>query len=293
MQKYLQSIDRQIAHHQGENIFLDQPGLFQFMQTTLDAIPGLDQLDETTEKLLVDYATDKALEAFCRQNQYYSFDTQAKAELRSIYAALFKRLRDRSEPAEALARDHYQRLRSWLSRTNPFAEQLYRNAEAELDPVACAEYSATLQMDLLRIDPDTLLPPVLDIGCGQEGRLVRFLNEQGIEAFGFDRFRFSTAHLVAADWLEYDYGVEKWGTIISNLAFSNHFIHHNLRPDGNYIAYGNTYMRILNALRPGGTFHYAPDLPFIEKYLNNRQFAVAKYPLAGVAAMTTMVKRLL
>ena len=81
----------------------------------------------------------------------------------------------------------------------------------------------------------------------------------------------------ATDWLEYDYGEEKWGTIISNLSFSNHFNHHNLRENGNYIEYGKTYMNILYSLKIDGSFHYAPDLPFIEKYLDGNQFELKKF----------------
>lgn len=62
--------------------------------------------------------------------------------------------------------------------------------------------------------------------------------------------------------------MKKWGTIVSNLGFSNHFNHHNLREDGNFIKYAKTYMNILYSLKPGECFHYAPDLPFIEKYLD-------------------------
>jgi len=76
------------------------------------------------------------------------------------------------------------------------------------------------------------------------------------------------------------------------MGFSNHFKHHHLREDGNYIEYGSTFMNILNSLKVGGCFHYAPDLPFIEKYLDNSQFDLTKYEIQGYDFMTTIIKRL-
>ena len=116
----------------------------------------------------------------------------------------------------------------------------------------------------------------MDIGCGKQGRLMKFLKNNGIEVYGIDRFFFADNNVINSDWLEYDYGIEKWGTIVSNLGFSNHFKHHNLRQDGNIIEYGKKYMEILRSLKIGGRFHYAPGLPFIEEYLDNTQFRIEK-----------------
>jgi len=91
--------------------------------------------------------------------------------------------------------------------------------------------------------------------------------------------------------LKYDYGNEKWGTIVSNLGFSNHFLHHNSREDGNHIGYGKTYMNILKSLKAGGCFHYAPDLSFIEKYLDNKQFDLRKYDINEYHFRTSIIKR--
>ena len=74
--------------------------------------------------------------------------------------------------------------------------------------------------------------------------------------------------------------------------FSNHFNHHNLREDGNYIGYGRTYMNILNSLKVDGCFHYAPDLPFIEKYLDNNQFDLRKYEINEFDFKTTVIRKM-
>ena len=169
---------------------------------------------------------------------------------------------------------------------------MYQNGNEYLSPVACSEYSPALQIEILQIDIEHLMQPVLDIGCGIKGHLVHYLKNQGIEVYGIDRFKFPGSNLISADWLEYDYGKEKWGTIVSNLGFSNHFHHHHLRADGNYIVYGKTYMNILHALKSGGCFHYAPDLPFIEKYLDTNQFSIQKGDIDGNDFKTARITRI-
>jgi SAM-dependent methyltransferase len=137
-----------------------------------------------------------------------------------------------------------------------------------------------------------LVEPILDIGCGVKGELVRFLREKGFVAYGFDRFVKDTPDLINADWLEFPFEEQQWGTIISNLGFTNHFMHHHLRNDGNFIGYAKRYMEILDALKPGGTFIYAPDLPFIERYLDREKFRITKHDVGQSEIKSVKVKRL-
>lgn len=292
MDRFIRSIDKQIEFNQGKNIFLDKPEIFLFISDTIKAISNINELNSDSESFLIDYATDKALEEFCRVNQYYSFDSKSQQDLRNIYADLFAVIRNGTSSTKKISKNHYQKLRDWLKKSNPFAEKIYTNADQNIEPVVCSEYSPDLQIDILRIDIERLEHPVLDIGCGKQGRLVNYLKGNGIEVYGIDRFSFTTSNLLTSDWLGHDYGIKKWGTIISNLGFSNHFKHHHLREDGNYIEYGKTYMNILNSLKVGGCFHYVPDLPFIEKYLDTSQFSLIKYEVRGYEFQTTTIKRL-
>jgi len=147
-------------------------------------------------------------------------------------------------------------------------------------------------MTVLKIDLKDMMEPVLDIGCGKQGHFVNYLCKQGIEATGIDRFSISGCNLVKADWLEYNYGMDIWGTVISHLGFSNHFKHHHLREDGNYIEYARKYMQILKSLKIGGRFHYAPDLPFMEIYLDKRQFQIDRCEISDFDIHTTVITRL-
>jgi len=290
--RFTENIDKQIGFNQGKNIFLDNLEIFQFANETAKAISNIGRLTPDSKEYLIDYATDKAIEEFCRVNQYYSFDLKAKNNLRKIYADLFENFQTKTNTIEDISKNHYENLKSWLKENNPFAEKIYKNGDEKVKPVACSEYTPKLQIEILQIDIKHLLQPVLDIGCGINGHLVNYLKNQGIEAYGIDRFKFSASHLITSDWLEYDYGTEKWGTVVSNLGFSNHFNHHHLREDGNYIEYGKTYMNILNSLKIGGNFRYAPDLPFIEKYLDNNQYDLRKQEITEYDFKTTIIKKL-
>lgn len=292
MDRFTENIDSQIEFNQSKNIFLDNLDIFQFAKETVKATSDIDRLTPDSKQSLIDYATDKAIEEFCRVNQYYSFDLKAKNNLRKIYSDLFENFQTKTNSIEDISKNHYEKLKSWLKENNPFAEKIYKNGDEKVSQVACSEYSPELQIDILQIDVKHLMQPVLDIGCGVNGYLVNYLKNQGIEVLGIDRFKFTTSNLITADWLEYDYGKEKWGTIVSNLGFSNHFNHHNLREDGNYIEYGKNYMNILNSLKVGGCFHYAPDLPFIEKYLDNKQFDLRKYEINEYDFKTTKIKKM-
>lgn len=293
MERLFKSIDLQIESNQGKNLFIDDGDLpLKFIDKTIKAIADWKDLNVSSERKLVEYATSKALEEFCRVNQYYAFNSQAKNDLLTIYGALFTSIKASENSIETIAKNHYQNLKQWLRKTNQFAEKIYSNSDATVKPVACAEYSPALQIEILNMDCKTLMEPVLDIGCGKQGNLVKELIQLGINAHGIDRFSFTDKNLTYADWLEYNYGLEKWGTIISNLGFSNHFKHHDLREDGNYIEYGKKYMDILKALRIGGRFHYAPDVPFIEQYLDNQQFKIEKIAIGEYDFKTTIITRI-
>ena len=142
--------------------------------------------------------------------------------------------------------------------------------------IICAEYSVQLQLEVLGISPGSLREPVLDIGCGREGNLVRYLSKMGINVFGIDRQTGTFEHLFEADWLEFDYSRQSWGTLISHMAFSNHFIFQHLNRLGQPEIYTRKYMQILSSLKPGGCFYYSPGLPFIECFLPEDTYYFSK-----------------
>jgi len=286
-------VDLQIKFNQSKNLFHKEFNeTLKFTELTMAAIQNIDRIAPDDLNVLIDYTTEKVLQEFCRVNQYYSFQENDKTNLKKIYWNLYQNITEKKKTVEVISRTHYENLKVWLAKTNPFSQEMYQKKETVLEPIMCAEYSAILQKSILHLKDIQLLEPILDIGCGQDGNLVKYLRENAFECYGIDRFAQKSLFLEKVDWLNFDYGIEKWGTIFSNLGFSNHFIHNHLRKDGNFIEYAKKYMDILKSLKIGGCFCYAPDIPFIEQYLDENIYSIKKYDIESFSFKTTIIKRL-
>jgi SAM-dependent methyltransferase len=142
-----------------------------------------------------------------------------------------------------------------------------RGAGLRAAPVVCASYDPELQLRVLGLEAASLAEPILDLGCGREARLVRHLRALGKDARGVDRVAEPGEGVSRGDWLVWPVSPSSLGTLVSHLGFSLHFLHHHLRADGDPARHARRYMELLRALRPGGTFAYAPGLPFVETHL--------------------------
>ncbi len=293
MDKVKENIDQQIEANRGKNLLYEgNEKAMAFIDETMQMISEMRTIGIENKETLVSYTTDKSLEEFCRVNQYYQFDSSAISQLRQLYMQLFDEIEKEQTDPETIATKHYENLREWLQQTNPMAVKIYRPDEMMAETVVSSEYSPELQLQMLGIDLSSLQMPVIDIGCGPTGNLVSFLREKGMDAFGIDRFAPESDNFERTDWLEYDYGIEKWGCIVSNLGFSNHFRHHHLREDGNYIEYAQKYMQILASLKQGGSFHYAPPLPFIEQFLDTSKFSLSHTEANVYAIGGTVIRKM-
>lgn len=293
MINYKDNIDKQFEFNQGKNLFYN--GILnslRFSPKTLVAIERIDSIDFDSENLLIDYLTNRAVQEFCKINQYYTFDKPSQLILRNLYVDLYTNIKNRKSSIDSIAETHYDNLIKWLQETNSFAEKIYNLKGEIIESVACSEYSPDLQIEILQINVNQIVEPVLDIGCGNQGSLVLFLHQKGIEAYGFDRFAYDNSFLSNSDWFEYKFEKDKWGTITSNLGFSNHFQHHHFRNDGNFIEYAKKYMDILSSLKVGGCFHYAPDLPFVEQYLDKDKYQLTKRSIGNYEFKSTKIKRI-
>jgi hypothetical protein len=149
----------------------------------------------------------------------------------------------------------------------------------------CSYYAPELQLSILHTSPKSLLEPILDLGCGQ-GDLVHFLRSQGKQAFGIDRSDSTSSFLISTNWLDFGFAPQNWGTIISHMAFSNHFLHHYWRRGGNWQQCASLYMNILSSLKPQGRFLYAPGVPFIEALLPRQEYLVERFEISGTPETT-------
>jgi hypothetical protein len=248
------------------------------------------------EQWIADHARRLGEVAY-RHNQFLSPSDLDRSPAAAIYRALLPRLRDALDASPSLpALDrtlqpvlaaHHEALWRWS--TGLLAE---RFGDALAQPV-CSEYRAELQLKVLAIEVPRLVEPILDLGCGEGAHLVRYLRRLGLSAWGLDRLATPAEAVRQGDWLDDDAPLQpqSWGTVISHMAFSNHFQHQHLRRDGTAATYASRYMKVLEALRPGGRFFYAPSLPFFEALLPQQRYRVMRRPVAGTAMEATEVLR--
>ncbi len=233
------------------------------------------------------------------KNQFVSLADPQKHDLNTLYRTFLTDFRYALSAAQSL--DHLQATLSDVFAAHQFdLEQFVRALGAMHDPaglreVVCSDYSPELQLAILHATADQLANPILDVGCGEHGQLVHYLRQRGKTALGIDRTVEAHAHLIQADWFDFPLATVPWGTVISHMAFSNHFLHHHLHPQGEPERYARQYMVLLSAIKPGGRFIYTPGLPFIEDLLPVDQYRVERYPIPDTAhtpvaaALTTRV----
>ncbi|WP_058301843.1 hypothetical protein [Gorillibacterium timonense] len=238
--------------------------------------------------------------SFFQANQFIQLPPESQNELEHLYRQsmqeMYSKLLSSSSATEHLLtecfRNHYQRLRSFLIRSN--GSDLFRSySRSPLIPqIMNAEYTAEFQLRVLGLgEPDALATPILDIGCGTQAHLVQSLRRRNIDAYGLERGISRYPFILNGDWLLTDYGTTAWGTVISHMAFSNHFHHHHLRNSGQATAYAQTYMNILYSLKEGGCFAYAPGLPYFEKLIaDDPRFQVITTQVLGELSATRVYR---
>lgn len=269
-------------------LHLEQENLEFLFKNRAAVIRLLDDPDQSIN--LVNVFIANSLEFTYNNNQFIHLDDDEHQRLFRIYLVYIQGMRTllaENSDFESfqnnfsiLVKDHFKDLSGNISRFFDRETGWQIQENIILKQVVCGEYSPQFQMNLLGLDDKTLVEPVLDIGCGKTGTLVKHLRTLGFKAIGVDRLVESDPSLKSADWFDLDLIPETWGTIISHIAFSNHFLFHHRYKKGKPDTYARLYMRILQSLKSGGKFIYSPGLPFIEQYLPVDRFIVTsrKYP---------------
>ncbi|MBK9757710.1 MAG: class I SAM-dependent methyltransferase [Nannocystis sp.] len=244
-----------------------------------EALTGhLERHREVISAWLKDSGEPHLLRWLRRRNQFVQLDAAAIAELDALarqaregaLAALGEGVGLRAAIAEVAAT-----LRAGL------AAFVRTQLGPEPREVRCSEYTPGLQLEVLGLGVAELTAPVLDVGCGPAAALVQWLRSAGLTAEGIDREAPASATL--ADWLQFDYGVDRWGAVLSHLGFSLHLLHHHLAGRAAAFVHAEVYMQILRSLRVGGVFAYAPGLPFLERMLPRSHYACTRVELAHPA----------
>ena len=268
---------------------------------------------------LAQSAHRQALAAFCihattrytyQRNQFLHFAgeyeqllhaeyDQVIAQLASMLATPISRERLASAFA-ALLRQHHKRLRAILAAYCTAAQPGDLAHHPLLQTVPCDEYSPRFQLAVLGCNLRQLREPILDLGCGSDGRLVLFLRQQGLAAFGIDRFAPAGEHFVQGDWFAFDIGSRAWGTIIAHHTISTHFVYSHSHQLPIARQYAQLYRQILRSLAVGGAFCYAPGVPFFEARIASLPaYTITKTPIPlndwlgiGAIAYATRIRRI-
>jgi hypothetical protein len=260
----------------------------EFIITNRDGIISVLENPQLSANLL-DLFVEEAIRYTYERNQFIHLDDQEKQVFTAIYQDYLKGIREIIAASPDLERleknlsqlieNHFRRLSKNITRF--FDPQADQNIQENLilKKAICSEYSPDLQMEILGINLKTLKEPVLDIGCGQSGKLVKYLNSNGIDAYGVDRLTDQDNKLIQSDWFDMPLLPESWGTILSHMAFSNHFHFHHRYQNGQPETYARIYIKILQSLKHGGAFHYSPGLPFIEQFLPPEVYRVKRMRL--------------
>lgn len=286
-------IESQLKFNDNVNIFYEGENSMQFSREITTFL--LDRrneliiyLDTNNTEIIASYIAEQVMMTFRRANQFVDFDTKEEKRHIQIYKDMMHDIKDTTMDIQDIEYRHFHRLKKFMKETNAFL-LLYTNAEDRLvHPVVCEEYSSQFQLEHLHIKQ--LQEPILDIGCGEHAELVHALHLQNRKAYGIDVLCQSSPFTQRKNWLRCAYGEQCWGTLISNMSFTLHFLNHHLREDGNFECYAKTYMEILQSLKVHGCWHYAPSIPFIEELLDSNEYKVEHYQHIYKMASTVITR---
>ena len=203
-------------------------------------------------------------------------------DILDIYHKLVENIANRDLSYEKIALDHFTNVRNYIN--------AYTSGEAQAS--ATTEYSPEFVLSILDVEKSELNGKILDIGCGKNGALVKYLRNQNVEAYGIDMECEDSEALEQEDWLIKEYPSDMYNVIISNLTFTKHFNEANLEEQNNQecIEYAQAYMKILNSLKVGGKWHYVPAVTFIEELLPEDKFEVKNSFVNENVMKTTITK---
>jgi hypothetical protein len=292
------SIQQQLEANRSKNLLYEnvdqimqiEPGFLAALEDLLDASRGKSR-PESVSSEVVSFAAQALLKRLLAVNQYLRISDQKIEELQEIYRRTWLTMLKTGNVSSVLRQVHYPALSGWLATLYPkeFRKQL--RSAPQVGHVVYEEYSAQLQIELLQLDVAELKQPVLDIGCGGQANLVRHLRAVGIEAYGFDRqLEVQAPYLAQQDWFEYAFGTGRWGSIVSNMAFTNHLNYAYLHDVSQLEPYLLTMREIIEALAIGGSFYYAPAVPFVEDHLAPERYKVEREQPAGGLFVSIVTK---
>lgn len=221
-----------------------------------------------------------------KSNQFLNIPNDLDESLKAIYLSLINDISEilsSSATKEILRRTYKLILRNHLGKFKSLIESNISDSEESkalfFTEKVCSEYSPELQINILGIDLNELKDPIIDLGCGTNALLVEYLREKGFKAIGVDRIVKPKPYLFPYSWDEFPFPSSFFGTVISHMAFTNHFVFQHNSSTAEPEKYARIFMKVLHALRKGGKFIYAPGVPFFEEYLPIDEYFISSFPI--------------
>ena len=223
----------------------------------------------------IPWLVDRTTRCIYDINQFIVIGAGDKKALAAIYHNSWVTLDIFS--VEETIRRHHKQLSWWLYNLYPESYRHELAASERIGALVNAEYSAEFQVHVMGIPVGTLKEPVIDVGCGSQGNLVRYLRCRGYDVIGIDRILDDRYEIfIETDWFDYDFYGRRWGTIIANMSFTNHMIHAALYDRSRLETYCLKYAEMLGSLKQGGKLFYAPSVPGVERGLNPKYYMVER-----------------
>lgn len=119
-----QDVDNQTESNQSKSLLQAKSPLFYFSKETVSFMEMAKELPKDSREQMIEYVLEKTIQAFRKMSQSFSFDSKSKKYLKIIYQGLLKEILEGKYSLKDLSDDHYNKLKSWLSLTNPFALKL-------------------------------------------------------------------------------------------------------------------------------------------------------------------------
>lgn len=265
------------------------PSFLAALEKLLDS-PGREKpIDVSSAN--ISFAAQALLKRLYSVNPYILVNDQKVEALEEIYRQTWQVMIRTRNVQTTLREYHYPNLSQWLATLYPKEFRKHLRNKPEVGYVVNEEYTAEFQMDVFRLDVLQMKPPLIDIGCGSQAHLVRYLRSQGVDAYGFDRhLEVHAPYLEQSDWFAYPFQKSHWGTILSNMAFTNHMNYALIHDVSQLEPYLLTLKDILESLATGGSFYYAPALPAIEDRLAPETYRVEREGTAGQIFVSTVTR---
>ena len=283
MQSIDASIKQQLDGNKSKNLLFED--VKQIMNVDPSFLAALEELlssdiSEKSEEIyseFVSFAAKELVKRLYAINPYLRIGDAQIRDLEHIYRQTWQRMKETRNVKATLNASHYPELSKWIATLYPEEFQKSLKLSSDLSHVTYEEYSAELQVKLLEIDIAHIEQPVIDIGCGSQANLARYFRSIGIEAYGIDRhLEIQEPYLKQIDWFDYYFEPNRWGTIVSNMGFTNHLNYAYLHDISQLENYLRKMKEILESLSTGSCFYYAPSLPFVEEKLSAKEYKVER-----------------